>query len=341
MNQKYISVIIPCYNAVKYLPQCFLSLVQQSVGIDKLELIFVNDASTDSGQTWALLEEFERAYPESVIIIDRQMNQRQGGARNAGLCYASGEYIAFVDADDWVEVELFEKVYQKARETDADLVQFNHSFYSERTGVFGNPENMEDELLVLTTVEERKQFLTAEKITYGCWNKLYRRAIVEQAEARFAEYVIYEEPLFVYPLLYYGSRFAIMNERLYIYRQNTTGTMHREMQNEKTLLQHADVQLAVWKRMKQTEFFSVYYEEIKLYYLHTYFYETLYFAKLRNIEVTWSLYRKLEETVLKEVFDINCSIYETMIPLQMQLYRLTQDGMTEEKLSAYIESVPV
>ena len=102
---KKVSVIIPCYNAVKWLPKCFMSLVGQSIGIDNLELIFVNDASTDDGQTWNMLNEIEKAYPESIIIIDLPHNRRQGGARNEGLKYASGEYIAFVDADDWVEPE--------------------------------------------------------------------------------------------------------------------------------------------------------------------------------------------------------------------------------------------
>ena len=113
---KKVSVIIPCYNAVKWLPKCFMSLVGQSIGIDNLELIFVNDASTDDGQTWNMLNEIEKAYPESIIIIDLPHNRRQGGARNEGLKYASGEYIAFVDADDWVEAELFEKTYSRAKE---------------------------------------------------------------------------------------------------------------------------------------------------------------------------------------------------------------------------------
>lgn len=89
---KIVSVIVPCHNAAKWLPQCFLSLVQQSIGMDALELIFVDDASDDAGETWALLEEFERAYPESIMIIHLEDNLRQGGARNVALGYATGEY---------------------------------------------------------------------------------------------------------------------------------------------------------------------------------------------------------------------------------------------------------
>lgn len=113
-----------------------MSLVGQSIGIDNLELIFVNDASTDDGQTWNMLNEIEKAYPESIIIIDLPHNRRQGGARNEGLKYASGEYIAFVDADDWVEAELFEKTYSRAKEKDADIVQFNYNYYLKMLALF-------------------------------------------------------------------------------------------------------------------------------------------------------------------------------------------------------------
>ena len=100
---KKVSVIIPCCNATKWLPKCFLSLVQQTIGIEQIELIFVDDASTDDGATWEMLHEFECAYPESILILKLQENMRQGGARNIALQYATGEYIAFVDADDFVD----------------------------------------------------------------------------------------------------------------------------------------------------------------------------------------------------------------------------------------------
>ena len=103
---KIVSVIVPCHNAAKWLPQCFLSLVQQSIGMDALELIFVDDASDDAGETWALLEEFERAYPESIMIIHLEDNLRQGGARNVALGYATGEYLAFVDAVSYTHLTL-------------------------------------------------------------------------------------------------------------------------------------------------------------------------------------------------------------------------------------------
>ena len=132
---KKVSVIIPCFNATKWLPKCFLSLVQQTIGIENIELIFVDDASTDNGETWNMLQEFECAYPESILILKLEENMRQGGARNIALQYATGEYIAFVDSDDFVTSEFLQVVYKAAHEHNADFVQFEYCYYTENLGV--------------------------------------------------------------------------------------------------------------------------------------------------------------------------------------------------------------
>lgn len=337
--EKKVSVIIPCHNAERWLPKCFVSLVEQSMGMEDMELIFVNDASTDDGRTWSMLCEFERAYPDSVIIIDLPENRRQGGARNEGLKYASGEYLSFVDADDWVEPEIYVRAYGRAKETKADIVQFNHNFYFEQAGIIPNQTEMQDECIIIKNDSDRKKMLMTEKITYGCWNKLYKRELVECAKVQYAEHVIYEEPLFVYPLLFYGACYVTIPDRLYVYRQNNSGTMRKDMKAYDTLLQHAQVQLATWNFMKQTPYFQRFYEEIKLYFLHTYFYETLFFAKQRGMEVTMELYQKLADAALREVPEMDDSVYSGMIPKQIQLYQLTKQGMTEKMLKEYTESL--
>lgn len=340
-TMKKISVIIPCYNATKWLPKCFMSLVEQTMGMDQIELIFVDDASTDEGKTWEMLLLFEQAYPDSVIVIHLDKNQKQGGARNAALSFASGEYISFVDADDWVKPELYEIAYQRAKAFQADLLQFNHCLYSEKTGVFDNKKEMEDVCLDIQTQEGRRELLLSERITYGCWNKLYKRTLIEASKVRFAEHKVYEEPLFVYPLLYYGKRFAVIPDRLYIYRQNAAGTMYHCMERAETLKDHAKVQYELWNFMKHTVFFKEFYEEIKMYFLHTFFYETIYFAKLRGMEITMESYRWLEKRVLKEVPDLERSAYEHIIPCQMRLYRLARNGMTEQDFKEYLKDLKI
>lgn len=336
---KKISVIIPCHNAVKWLPKCFLSLVSQTIEISNIELIFADDASDDEGATWEMLQEFERAYPEDILILHLEENMRQGGARNAAFPYATGEYLAFVDADDFVTEDFLEKTYKKAKETNADILQFEYFYYTDRLGAVPTNRRITPAVFQIHTPEERKTFLLSEKITYGCWNKLYRRELVQQAGVQYAEHVIYEEPLFVYPLLFYGNKFVITDEVFYFYRQNDGGTMRSDMKQFETLKMHMSVQLSLWHFMKQTPFFTEYYEEIKLYFLHSYFYETLYFARQRDFSIPWELYLELETTVRKEVPGFSTSIYETVIPLQMELYRLAESGMDKETLQAFLAKI--
>lgn len=342
---KKVSVIIPCYNATKWLPKCFLSLVEQTIGIEELELIFVDDASTDDGKTWELLQQFEQAYPESILILQLEENMRQGGARNVALQYASGEYVAFVDADDFVTNDYLEKVYSKAKSEDADLVQFEYFYYTERTGAFETGKSKEEscenkgEVITIHNAEQRKIFLISEKLTYGCWNKLYKTELVKAAGVRFAEHVIYEEPLFVYPLLFWAKKIVTMPDRFYYYRQNESGTMWNDMKKMDTIYQHANVQLAVWNFMKQTKFFEQYYEEIKLYFLHSYLYETLLFAKQRGFTVGVEDFRKLASIAIQEVEDYQSSKYSLMIPKQMQLYQLMGTQLSEQQLCDFQNSI--
>ena len=323
---KRVSVIIPCHNAVQWLPKCFLSLVNQSMGMNDIELIFVDDASEDAGRTWEMLQDFERAYPESIMAIQLAENMRQGGARNVALTYATGEYIAFVDADDFVREDFLKKAYEIARSTDADMVQFEYELYTERLGNVPSGRKIERESICLENIAQRKRFLVEEKITYGCWNKLYRRELIARAGVKYAEHVIYEEPLFVYPLLFFGKRFEIVPDVFYYYRQNLTGTMRSDMKQLETLKMYAQVQLDVWNFMKTTEFWQDYYEEIKLYFLHTYLYETLLFAAQREFSLPESFIRELTDTVKSEVSDYTSSQYAELIPKQMELYHQVKLG---------------
>ena len=114
-----ISIILPCYNVEKYIKRCAKSLIEQSIGIENLELIFVNDASADL--TLSMLAEIEQEYPNASLVINMPENRKQGAARNIGLQYANADYIGFVDYYDWIEPNMYEKLYLKMNEYNCDL----------------------------------------------------------------------------------------------------------------------------------------------------------------------------------------------------------------------------
>lgn len=122
MDQDYkISIIIPCYNVQHLIDRCLESVTQQTIGLEHLEIILINDASTDN--TLDKLMEWERRYPDNIVVVTYNENLRQGGARNVGLSYASGDYIGFVDSDDWLEQDMYETLARKMLTGEYDVVR--------------------------------------------------------------------------------------------------------------------------------------------------------------------------------------------------------------------------
>ena len=129
MRFPYVSIIIPIYKCEKYIEECVRSLFEQT--IEDLEYIFVNDATPDRSIT--ILNRLLDNYPirkEHVIIINLETNKGVANARQIGISHASGEYIIHCDSDDWIDKDMYEKLYLKAKETDADIIgcNFRHEF---------------------------------------------------------------------------------------------------------------------------------------------------------------------------------------------------------------------
>ena len=121
-----ISVIIPVYNVEKYLKECLDSVINQT--LKDIEIICVNDGSTDNSLN--ILENY--AKKDNRIIVISQKNKGLSGARNTGLKYCSGEYVSFIDSDDYVSKDLFELTYNNAISNNSDLVIFKiASLYTE------------------------------------------------------------------------------------------------------------------------------------------------------------------------------------------------------------------
>ena len=112
-----VSVIVPVYNVENYLVKCLDSLVHQT--LKDIEIIVVNDGSPDNSQN--IIDTYVKKYPKKIKAFSKK-NGGQGSARNYGLKYAKGEYIAFVDSDDYVDLDMFFKMYNKAKEDNSDIV---------------------------------------------------------------------------------------------------------------------------------------------------------------------------------------------------------------------------
>ena len=128
-----LSVIVPVYNTAAdgKLEYCLNSLVGQT--LQDMEIIAVDDCSTD--QSWDILQQFEKKYPGRFRAVHSEVNRKQGGAKNIGLTLASGEWIGFIDSDDWITPDMYEKMLARAEETGADMVGCDYCLTQEhRTG---------------------------------------------------------------------------------------------------------------------------------------------------------------------------------------------------------------
>jgi glycosyltransferase involved in cell wall biosynthesis len=271
-----ISIVIPCYNVASYLDRCWNSLKAQTIGIDSLECIFVNDASTDDGATWDKLQEIETDAPDSVMLINLNANAGPGEARNIAISHATGEYLEFLDADDELRNDACELLYNIAKENDADIIQFNHIFIA-GSQKRSSDSSTENKLYSIDSPEQRIPFLNATKVTYGCTNKLYKLALLRSAQVAFPPRVRYEEPLFVYPLFLYANRVYLLNEGLYMYYIRE-GSMITSMLG-KNLLDHPNVQLMLLENcMQRKEVYPQFKDIIEIYFLWSFYCETISFA---------------------------------------------------------------
>ena len=122
MSNIAVSIIIPVYNAEGFLRKGLDSCVNQTM--QNIEVICVNDASEDNSAL--IIEEYAEKYPDKVIHLDCTENSGQGGSRNKGILHARGEYLCFMDSDDYLDVNLCEDVYKKAKAEDADIVFYDY-----------------------------------------------------------------------------------------------------------------------------------------------------------------------------------------------------------------------
>ena len=215
--KKAVSVIIPCYNLKKYLSRLVNSLLDQTIGLENLELIFVDDASTDD--TLESLYQLEQQYPYNITVISNSENKKQGTARNIGMSYATGKYIGFVDADDWIAPQMYEKMYDIAEETDCDIVCCR--YYA--TNSFKAPRRFKEEsdydILNIQNENQRKEFLAKGFSSFGfiVWNKLFRRDFIENYQLRFCEEYLFEDLFFVNTAAFYLNKLCFTHTPYYYY----------------------------------------------------------------------------------------------------------------------------
>ncbi|MCQ2238175.1 MAG: glycosyltransferase family 2 protein [Bacteroidaceae bacterium] len=206
-----VSVLVPIYNVEPFIGKCLESIIHQTYS--NFELVCCNDASTD-GSRKKLIEIFS-SYPDlDYKLIDHPVNQGIAQTRNDLLNAATGDYILFVDSDDWIELNMIEIMLNKSILSNADLVGCYH--YNSRI----NGSESVKKVLYSESKDESLRRVITYRICSELWKLLIKRSIIEDNNMRFSSGVnIGEDYLFSIQLYYYASRFAFVTDPLYHYVQ--------------------------------------------------------------------------------------------------------------------------
>lgn len=239
-----VSVIIPCYNAEKNLIQCIDSVCSQT--LEQIEIICVDDGSVDT--TLDILQNYREQ--DSRIRVIRQKNAGAGAARNAGLELASGEYLSFLDADDFFEQDMLEKAVAAAEKWQADYVVFRSDrYYSAEDRYEEIPWSLKKEDLPPYMPFSYRQLTDNIFLSFvgWAWDKLFRRSFVLEHQLRFQEQRTTNDMLFVFSALVCARRIAAIQDVLAHQRRGSGDTL--SVTREKSWHCFYDALLALRERL--------------------------------------------------------------------------------------------
>ena len=243
MNECKLSIIVPVYGVEKYIDKCLNSLVKQS--LKEIEIIVVNDGTKDNSQK--IIDKYVKKYPDKIKSYIKE-NGGQGSARNYGLKKATGEYIGYVDSDDFVEKDMYKKLYNKAKENNYDIVvcgnyNVSEDYQNKNIDTFINNYNTD-----------------LENIFFGkmaVWNKIYKRDILIKNKLEFKEKVWYEDLAFTLKAIMNSNTFAFIDEPLYDYLIREGSTMNNSnVQRNLEILDAFNDILSYIQHNKKEEYFS-------------------------------------------------------------------------------------
>lgn len=215
MNSK-LSVIMPVYNGEKYLRQCLDSIVNQSIGIDNIEVIIVNDNSTDNSLN--IINEYCDNYP-NFKLISNNSQLGAGESRNKAIVEVTSDYLTFIDCDDFISLNAYEDSLSKIEESGADLLIYNWETY---TGTdYVEPINIHqqntDENILLKDINENPKLV----FSTASWNKIYHKSLFEYL---IFSNGLYDDNLAVVSAVINAKRIFLSKDSTYFYRKNLDST---------------------------------------------------------------------------------------------------------------------
>ena len=279
-------IIIPVYNAEKYLGRCLDSVIA-ALGDKRGEILLINDRSTD--KTIKIAEEYSKNYLKMIRVL--HCNTRgAGAARNFGAKVAKGEYIWFIDADDYIRKDAISKLVDKATSAKADIVMMGAARISRDGDVASN----------LSAVDETKPNYKSRFVRYGMgpWQIIIRRKWWLEHDFKFREGIIHEDMELMSSLVLYTDKFSSINEPLYFYCDNPESVLHKTKFSSH-IFDIFPALTGLYERFSSVGAEQTYHDELEWFFIWNLLIDSAKdFAKFREGKIGFEKSRKM----LKEYF---------------------------------------
>lgn len=213
MNKIKVSIIVPVYNVEDYIEECIDSIVNQT--LKEIEIIIVNDGTKDNS-----IKKIEKYLSDPRVVLINKENGGLSSARNAGLKLAKGEYISFIDSDDFIELTMLEDLYNNSEDSEivfSDIILYNN---------------------ITKEKKDRKRNIIQKKIGRGSsfldgtplevWNKIYKKEYLEKINLKFIEGIIYEDVNFTIESMFLAKKVKYIEKGHYYYRINRNSSIIAE-----------------------------------------------------------------------------------------------------------------
>ena len=292
-----VSVIVPVYNVEEYIQKCLETLVNQT--LQEIEIIIVNDGSTD--KSIEIAKKFQKS-TNKIIIVDKE-NGGLSDARNYGLKYANGEYIAFLDSDDYAELDTYEKMYNIAKQRNADFVECDFIWeYPNKSKI--------DTGYVYTN---KKEMMAYARVV--AWNKLIKRELICNIEEPFPKGLRYEDIEFFYKILPKIKKFEFLKEPKIHYIQRCSSIANTQNKKNRDIFK---VLNNVLNYYKQNNLFEEYKTEIEYNY-----------ARILLCSSFFRIVKINDKQLRKEIINENWKILNETFPNWKNNYLLKTDKSTK------------
>ncbi|WP_430840289.1 glycosyltransferase family 2 protein [Clostridium nigeriense] len=296
-----VSIIVPVYNVEKYIRKCLESLVNQT--LEDIEIIVVNDGSTDNSQN--IIDEYASKFPHLL----KSFIKKNGGlsdARNYGLSYCNGEYIGFVDSDDYIDIKMYEKMYSKAKDENSDIVVCDYNkVYNRKMKLVRAKKYVDKKNMFIDTLA-------------AAWNKIYRREMIMKSGVIFPKGLIYEDTEFFCKLIPYIKVASYVSEPFVYYIQRRGSIANTQGEKNAHIFRILE---NIINYYKENGLFKEYYSELEYLYIRIMLGSSMErICRIKDKKIRNELLKKTYDLIYKNFPNWKRNLYLNKIKSKRHLY---------------------